>query len=67
MGMRRWCVVRNHLALGPVFSRAPLHWDASYKEAKHLGRYHSESIFRALITATNENMRSEKSEFNSTS
>ena len=31
-----------------------LHWDASYKEAKHLGRYHGESIFRALITATNE-------------
>ena len=31
-----------------------LHWDASYKEAKHLGRYHGESIFKALITATNE-------------
>ena len=31
-----------------------LHWDASYKEAKHLGRYHDESIFKALITATNE-------------
>jgi hypothetical protein len=30
-----------------------LHWDASYKEAKHLGQYHGESIFRALITATN--------------
>ncbi len=24
-----------------------------YKEAKHLGQYHGESIFRALITATN--------------
>ena len=34
-----------------------LHWDASYKEAKHLGRYHGESIFRALITATNEGRR----------
>ena len=31
-----------------------LHWDASYKEAKHLARYHGESIFKALITATNE-------------
>ena len=31
-----------------------LSWDASYKEAKHLGRYHSESIFKALVTATNE-------------
>ena len=30
-----------------------LHWDASYKEAKHLGQYHGESIIRALITATN--------------
>ena len=34
--------------------RNDLHWDASYKEAKHLGRYHGEQIFRALITATNE-------------
>ena len=31
-----------------------LHWDASYKEAKHLGRYRGEAIFKALITATNE-------------
>ena len=31
-----------------------LSWDASYKEAKHLGRYHGHSVFRALITATNE-------------
>jgi hypothetical protein len=31
-----------------------LHWDASYKEAKHLCRYHGKSIFRALITATNK-------------
>jgi hypothetical protein len=31
-----------------------LHWDASYKEAKHLCRYNGKSIFRALITATNE-------------
>ena len=30
-----------------------LHWDASYKEAMRLGQYHGESIFRALITATN--------------
>jgi len=30
-----------------------LHWDVSYKEAKHLGQYNGESIFRALITATN--------------
>ncbi len=30
-----------------------LHWDALYKEAKHLGQYHGELIFRALITATN--------------
>ena len=31
-----------------------LHWDASYKVAKHLGKYHGESIFKSLITATNE-------------
>ena len=31
-----------------------LHWDASYKEAKHLARYHGHNVFRALITATNE-------------
>jgi len=28
--------------------------DASYKEAKHLGCYHSESYFKALVTGTNE-------------
>ena len=26
----------------------------SYKEAKHLARYHGESIFKGLVTATNE-------------
>ena len=31
-----------------------LHWDASYKEAKHLGQYHGKSVFHALITGTNE-------------
>ena len=31
-----------------------LSWDASYKEPKHLARYHGEPLFRALITATNE-------------
>ena len=31
-----------------------LHWDVSYKEAKHLGRYHGEAVFKALVTATNE-------------
>ena len=31
-----------------------LHWDVSYKEAKHLARYHGESIFKGLVTATNE-------------
>jgi hypothetical protein len=31
-----------------------LHWDASYKEAKHLGQFHCKPIFKALITATNE-------------
>ena len=31
-----------------------LHWDASYKEAKHLARYHGNSHFKALITGTNE-------------
>ena len=31
-----------------------LHWDASYKEAKHLGQFHGKPIFKALITATNE-------------
>ena len=31
-----------------------LHWDASYKEAKHLCRYRGSNVFKALITATNE-------------
>ena len=31
-----------------------LHWDASYKEPKHLSQYHGNQIFHALITATNE-------------
>ena len=31
-----------------------LHWDASYKEPKHLAKYHGEPVFHALITATNE-------------
>ena len=31
-----------------------LHWDASYKEAKHLSQYHGHNIFKALITGTNE-------------
>ena len=32
-----------------------LHWDVPYKEAKHLARYHGESIFKGLVTsATNE-------------
>mmetsp|Transcript_13267 Transcript_13267/g.33624 ORF Transcript_13267/g.33624 Transcript_13267/m.33624 type:complete len:97 (-) Transcript_13267:146-436(-) len=31
-----------------------LHWDASYKEPKHLSRFRGEQIFKALITATNE-------------
>lgn len=31
-----------------------LAWDASYKEAKHLARYHGEPVFKALITGTNE-------------
>ncbi|KAK3271924.1 hypothetical protein CYMTET_19751 [Cymbomonas tetramitiformis] len=30
------------------------HWDASYKECKHLGRYEGESLFKCLITGTNE-------------
>ena len=31
-----------------------MHWDVSYKEAKHLGKYHGESVFKGLVTATNE-------------
>ncbi|EJK69590.1 hypothetical protein THAOC_09135, partial [Thalassiosira oceanica] len=31
-----------------------LHWDVSYKEAKHLCRYRGKSIFKGLVTATNE-------------
>ena len=31
-----------------------LHWDASYKEAKHLSQHHGHKIFIALITGTNE-------------
>ena len=43
-----------------------LHWDASYKEAKHLARYHGNSHFKALITGTNEvccTVRKELSDF----
>ena len=31
-----------------------LHWDASYKEAKHLSQHHGHKIFIALITGTKE-------------
>ena len=31
-----------------------LHWDVSYKEAKHLSRYHGEAVFKGLVTAMNE-------------
>jgi len=31
-----------------------LHWDASYKEPKHLCQHHGNAIFRALFTATNQ-------------
>ncbi len=31
-----------------------LHWDASYKEAKHLYRYRGKPLFQGLITAMNE-------------
>ena len=31
-----------------------LHWDASYKEAKHLAQAHGTRIFKALITGTDE-------------
>ena len=30
-----------------------LHIDASYKEAKHLSQFKGNSLFKALITATN--------------
>ena len=31
-----------------------LHIDASFKEAKHLSRYHGKPVFKALVTGTNE-------------
>ena len=31
-----------------------LNWDASYKEPRNLARYHAQSVFKALITATND-------------
>ena len=31
-----------------------LYWDVSYKEPKHLGRYHSEPVYKGLVTATNQ-------------
>lgn len=31
-----------------------LHWDASYKEAKHLCSYRNRPVFKGLITAMNE-------------
>lgn len=50
-----------HLTIADHFSQEVkkrgalrLQWDASFKECKHLARYHGESVFRALITATHE-------------
>ena len=31
-----------------------LHWDVSYKEPAHLGRYHSETVYKGLVTALND-------------
>ena len=31
-----------------------LHWDVSYKVCKHLCQFHGKSIFKGLVTATNE-------------
>jgi hypothetical protein len=31
-----------------------LHWDVSYKEAKHLARYHGHNVYKGLVTAVNE-------------
>jgi hypothetical protein len=31
-----------------------LHWDVSYKEAKHLCQYKGKPVFKGLVTATNE-------------
>jgi hypothetical protein len=31
-----------------------LHWDVSYKEAKHLCRYRGKSVFKGLVTRMNE-------------
>lgn len=31
-----------------------LHWDVSYKEAKHLCQYRGQSVFKGLVTALNE-------------
>ena len=31
-----------------------LHWDVSYKSAKHLAKYHGQSLFKGLVTGTNE-------------
>jgi NRPS condensation-like uncharacterized protein len=31
-----------------------LHWDVSYKEAKHISRVRGQPVFKGLVTAMNE-------------
>jgi len=61
---RRWSARPSDDAprRGSVFARRKvkkrgaeeLYWDVSYKEPKHLGRYHSEPVYKGLVTATNQ-------------
>ena len=47
--------IRSHLAKEVKKRGAEkLHWDVSYKEAKHLCRYRGRPIFKGLVTALNE-------------
>jgi hypothetical protein len=47
-------LIKDHLA-AEVKKRGAEHlnWDVSYKTPKHLCRYHGHSIFKGLVTATN--------------
>ena len=51
---RYGALIKDHLA-AEVKKRGAEHlnWDVSYKTPKHLCRYHGHSIFKGLVTATN--------------
>ena len=53
--------ITHHATVGPYMDKdvkkrgaKSLHWDVSYKEAKHLCRYRGQPVFKGLVTAMNE-------------